>query len=445
MSYYDDDKRTGSGGKKPYDRKPSFNGERRYGDKPRGNRYGESPDKGKRYGSERKYDGKQRSDRPYDGDSYYKSERRFGDRQGRNERFDRKFEGREMNDRSFEKKSRFDYESRPFNRDNAKTSSDIIFVPHSKATYNRDNAKAGFDRRPRKPYDERGRFDDKKRDFGAKRFEKEREFSRRKFEQPALVPIESEPTELPNIIMGRNPVKEAIKSGSSIDRILVIKGFDGSLGEIITLAHEANLVIKEVERFKLDEICMPFGHNGKPGNHQGIVAEIPGVEYADIQDILDYAQLRNEKPFIVLLDGIEDPHNLGSIIRSAECAGAHGVVITKRRSASVTASVVKTSAGAAEHMRIARVPNLAAVIDELKQKGLWIVGADMEGKSMYETDMKGAFGLVIGNEGNGLGKLVKEKCDFLVSIPLKGHIDSLNAGVAGAVIMFEKNRQELNG
>ena len=251
-----------------------------------------------------------------------------------------------------------------------------------------------------------------------------------------------EESELPNIIMGRNPVKEAIKSGKSIDRILVTKEHDGSLGEIITLAHEANLVIREVDRRKLDEICMPFGHNGKSGNHQGILAEIPGVEYAELSDILEYAESRGEKPFIILLDGIEDPHNLGSIIRSAECAGAHGVVITKRRSASVTAAVVKTSAGAAEHMRIARVVNLANTIDALKERGIWIAGADMDGKAMYDVDMKGAFALVIGSEGSGLSKLVKEKCDFLVSIPLKGNIDSLNAAVAGAIIMFEKNRQE---
>ena len=251
-----------------------------------------------------------------------------------------------------------------------------------------------------------------------------------------------EESELPNIIMGRNPVKEAIKSGKSIDRILVTKEHDGSLGEIITLAHEANLVIREVDRRKLDEICMPFGHNGKSGNHQGILAEIPGVEYAELSDILENAESRGEKPFIILLDGIEDPHNLGSIIRSAECAGAHGVVITKRRSASVTAAVVKTSAGAAEHMRIARVVNLANTIDTLKERGIWIAGADMNGKAMYDVDMKGAFALVIGSEGSGLSKLVKEKCDFLVSIPLKGNIDSLNAAVAGAIIMFEKNRQE---
>ena len=215
------------------------------------------------------------------------------------------------------------------------------------------------------------------------------------------------------------------------------------LGEIIGLARDENLVIREVDRSKLDEICMPFGHNGKPGNHQGIVAEIPGVEYAELEDILDYARVRDEKPFVILLDGVEDPHNLGSIIRSAECAGAHGVVITKRRSAPVTATVVKTSAGAAEHMRIARVVNLVSAIETLKKgRPLDCRRADMAGNSMYEADMKGGFALVIGSEGSGLSKLVKEKCDFLVSVPIKGKIDSLNASVAAAIIMFEKNRQD---
>ncbi|MBR3299186.1 MAG: 23S rRNA (guanosine(2251)-2'-O)-methyltransferase RlmB [Clostridia bacterium] len=242
--------------------------------------------------------------------------------------------------------------------------------------------------------------------------------------------------------MGRNPVREAVKSGRSIDRILVTAEHDGSLGEIVAMAREKNQVIREVDRRRLDEICMPFGHDGRPGNHQGIVAEIPGVEYSELSDILAYAEEKGEKPFVILLDGIEDPHNLGSIIRSAECAGAHGVVIPKRRSAPVTATVVKTSAGAAEHMRIARVVNIVAAMEQLKEAGLWIAGADMAGESMYKTDMKGGFALVIGGEGDGLGKLVKEKCDFLVSIPIKGSIDSLNAAVAAAIIMFEKNRQD---
>lgn len=248
--------------------------------------------------------------------------------------------------------------------------------------------------------------------------------------------------DLPNIIMGRNPVKEAIKAGRSIDRILVTKEHDGSLNEILDLARDAKLVIRDVDRSKLDEICMPFGHNGRTGNHQGIIAYIPGVEYCDLSDILDYAKEKGEDPFVILLDGIEDPHNLGSIIRSAECAGAHGVVITKRRSASVTAAVIKTSAGATEHMRIARVVNLAVAIERLKEAGVWAAAADMGGEPMYKADLKGPFALVVGAEGAGVSRLVKEKCDFVVSVPLRGEIGSLNASVAAAVIMFEKVRQE---
>lgn len=248
--------------------------------------------------------------------------------------------------------------------------------------------------------------------------------------------------ELPNIIMGRNPVKEAIKAGRSIDRILVTNEHDGSLNEILDLAYGANMVVRNVDRSKLDEICLPFGHNGRTGNHQGIIAYVPGVEYCELSDILDYANERGEDPFVILLDGIEDPHNLGSIIRSAECAGAHGVVITKRRSASVTATVVKTSAGATEHMRIAKVVNLTAAIEKLKEAGVWVAAADMGGEPMYSADLKGAFALVVGAEGEGVSRLVKEKCDYIISVPLKGEMESLNASVAAAVIMFEKVRQD---
>ena len=248
--------------------------------------------------------------------------------------------------------------------------------------------------------------------------------------------------ELPNIIMGRNPVKEAIKAGRSIDRILVTNEHDGSLNEILDLAYGANMVVRNVDRSKLDEICLPFGHNGRTGNHQGIIAYVPGVEYCELSDILDYANERGEAPFVILLDGIEDPHNLGSIIRSSECAGAHGVVITKRRSASVTATVVKTSAGATEHMRIAKVVNLTAAIEKLKEAGVWVAAADMGGEPMYSADLKGAFALVVGAEGEGVSRLVKEKCDYIISVPLKGEMESLNASVAAAVIMFEKVRQD---
>ena len=253
---------------------------------------------------------------------------------------------------------------------------------------------------------------------------------------------EKEPDELPFLIFGRNAVKEAVKAGRSIDKVLVQTEPDGSLREIVALAKDARIIVHEVNRKKLDEVCLPFGHGGKTANHQGIVAYTAGVEYCEISDILALADQKGEKPFVVVLDGVEDPHNLGSIIRSADCAGAHGIILGKHRSAPVTAAAVKSSAGASEHMLIARVVNISAALEELKAAGLWIAGADMAGESMYRQDMTGAFALVIGNEGEGLSRLVKERCDYLVSIPMQGHVDSLNAGVAAGILLFEKRRQE---
>ncbi|MBO4879690.1 MAG: 23S rRNA (guanosine(2251)-2'-O)-methyltransferase RlmB [Clostridia bacterium] len=424
-------------GDKPY-------GERKFGDKPYGERkfgdkpYGERKFGDKPYG-ERKFGDKPYGERKF-GDKPY-GERKFGDKPYGERRFgdkpygERRFGDRPAGDKPFDKKP---YGERSFGE---KRFGDDRFEqrPYGKKPFDGDRFEGRRPDRQERPFDER-RFD--KKPFEGKRGFDERRFDERRPEHGFAPAPEQEPQELPNIIMGRNPVKEAIKSGRSIDRILVTKEHDGSLGEIIGLAKDRNLIIREVDRRKLDELCMPFGHDGKSGNHQGIVAEIPGVEYSELSDILDYAKEKGEKPFVIMLDGIEDPHNLGSIIRSAECAGAHGVVIPKRRSAPVTATVVKTSAGAAEHMRIARVVNLVAAMEQLKDEGLWIAGADMSGKSMYEADMKGGFALVIGGEGDGLSKLVREKCDFLVSIPLRGSIDSLNAAVAAAIIMFEKNRQD---
>ena len=268
---------------------------------------------------------------------------------------------------------------------------------------------------------------------------------REKVTKPAPAPIPQEvkdPDELPFLIFGRNAVKEAVKAGRSIDKILVQTEPDGSLKEIVALAKDAKIIVHEVNRRKLDEVCLPFGHGGKAANHQGIVAYTAGVEYCDVADILALAAEKGEKPFVVVLDGVEDPHNLGSIIRSADCAGAHGVILGKHRSAPVTAAAVKASAGASEHMLIARVVNISAALEELKAAGLWIAGADMAGESMYRQDMTGAFALVIGNEGEGLSRLVRERCDYLVSIPMGGHVDSLNAGVAAGILLFEKRRQE---
>ena len=284
----------------------------------------------------------------------------------------------------------------------------------------------------KKPYD--------RRDGDRKPYDRRREDAPKKPYAPA--PVENERDEQPYLLIGRNAVREAIKSGRSIDRILVTAEHDGSLGEIVTLARERKLVVREVDRKKLDELCMPFGHGGKTANHQGVVAYAAGVTYCEVSDILAYAKSRGEAPFVIVLDGVEDPHNLGSIIRSADCAGAHGVIIGKRRSASVTAAAVKASAGATEYVKIARVVNISAALAQLKSEGVWVAGADMEGGDMRSQALKGPLALVIGNEGEGLSKLVRENCDFLVSIPMQGHIDSLNAGVAAAVLMFEKKRQD---
>lgn len=333
--------------------------------------------------------------------------------------------------------SRGGYGQKDFERDIARDSK-----PYKKLDGRKPYGKK-FDDRQDKPYK---KFDDKREDrpFKDKPF-KDKPFKDKPLDKAAEdrreAPNTNEPDELPYIIMGRNAVREAVKSGRSIDRILVSKELDGSLREVVNLARDNNIQIREVDRYKLDEICMPFGHGGKPGNHQGILAQVPGVEYCDISDILRVARDKDEKPFIILLDGVEDPHNLGSIIRSAECAGAHGVIIPKRRSASVTAAACKASAGAVEYMKVARVSNLAGAIDRLKDEGLWIAGADMEGTEMTKADLKGAIGLVIGSEGDGLSRLIREKCDYLVSIPMSGHIDSLNAAVAAAILMFEKKRQ----
>lgn len=240
-----------------------------------------------------------------------------------------------------------------------------------------------------------------------------------------------------DIIAGRNPVSEALKSGRSIERLLVAHGeMSGSVKVIVAKAKEKGIPIKEVDSRKLDFMC---GN----ANHQGIIAIAAVKEYASVDEILKIAEEKGEKPFIIILDNIEDPHNLGAIIRTAECAGAHGVIIPKRRAAGLTFSVGKASAGAYEYMPVARVTNIPATIDELKEKGLWIYGADMDGETYCTSDLKGACALVIGSEGKGLQRLVKEKCDVILSLPMLGKINSLNASVAAGVLMYEFTRQRL--
>lgn len=240
-----------------------------------------------------------------------------------------------------------------------------------------------------------------------------------------------------DLIIGRNAILEALKSERGIDTLLVARGVrNGSVGRILSECREKGIVIKEVDEKKLDFMC------GK-GNHQGVAAYVAAHEYASVDDILQSARDKNEDPFLIICDEIEDPHNLGAIIRTAEAAGAHGIIIPKRRNASLTWAVGKASAGAVEYMPVARVGNLAGTIDELKKNGIWIYSADMGGTLWNETDFKGPVALVIGSEGNGVGRLIKEKSDFIVSLPMNGKINSLNASVAAGILMYEVARQRL--
>ena len=238
-----------------------------------------------------------------------------------------------------------------------------------------------------------------------------------------------------NLIIGRNAVSEALRSERAIDTLLVVKGErNGSIGRILAECREKKIVIKEVDKKKLDFMC-------GQGNHQGVAAYAAAHEYAEVEDILALAEQRGEAPFIIVCDGIEDPHNLGAIIRTAETAGAHGIIIPKRRNASLTWAVGKASAGAVEYMPVARVGNLASTLDELKEKGIWVYSADMDGKTWCETDFAGGVALVVGSEGNGVSRLIREKSDFIVSLPMKGKITSLNASVAAGILMYEVSRQ----
>ena len=240
-----------------------------------------------------------------------------------------------------------------------------------------------------------------------------------------------------DVIAGRNPVTEALRSGRAIDSILVAKGeLNGSVKVIVAKAKGMKIPIKEVDRKKLDFMC-------GGAVHQGVVALAAIKEYSTVDDIFSLAESRGEAPFIIVLDEIEDAHNLGAIIRTAECAGAHGIIIPKRRAAGLSYAVGKTSAGAYEYMNIARVTNIPAVLDELKERGCWIYGADMEGTVYAENDLKGAAALVIGSEGKGIGRLVREKCDVILSLPMCGKINSLNASVAAGILMYEFTRQRL--
>lgn len=240
-------------------------------------------------------------------------------------------------------------------------------------------------------------------------------------------------------IEGRNAVLEGFRSGKTIDKLFVLDGCqDGPVRTIIREARKYDTIISYVSRERLDQMSAT-------GKHQGVIAYAAAYEYAEVKDMLAAAREKGEEPFLILLDGIEDPHNLGAIIRTANLAGAHGVIIPKRRAVGLTATVARTSAGALNYTPVAKVTNLVAAMEDLKKQGMWFVCADMGGDVMYQVNLKGSIGLVIGNEGEGVSKLVREHCDMTASVPMKGEIDSLNASVAAGVLAYEIVRQRLKG
>ena len=239
------------------------------------------------------------------------------------------------------------------------------------------------------------------------------------------------------VIEGRNAVLEALRSGKPMDKLYVLDGCqDGPIRTIVREAKKHDVILQFVTKERLNQLS-------ETGKHQGVIAHAAAYEYAQVEDMLELAKSRGEDPFIFLLDNIEDPHNLGAIIRTANLAGAHGVIIPKRRAVGLTATVARTSAGALNYTPVAKVTNMAATIEDLKKRGIWFVCADMGGESMYRLNLTGPIGLVIGNEGEGVSRLVKEKCDMIASIPMKGDIDSLNASVATGVLAYEIVRQRL--
>lgn len=240
--------------------------------------------------------------------------------------------------------------------------------------------------------------------------------------------------EINTYLEGRNSILEAMRSDRTIEKIMVQKGTDGTLKKIVFQAKEKGIIVQEVAKQKLDELS-------QTKNHQGIIALVSEHEYVEVEDILDLAKQKGEEPFIIILDGITDPHNLGAIIRTANAGGIHGIIIPKRRAVGLTAVVSKASAGAIEYTPVTRVTNISKTIEDLKEKNIWVACADMDGEVHYKSNLKGPICIVIGNEGDGVSRLVKEKCDFTIKIPMYGEISSLNASVATALLLYEVVRQ----
>ena len=264
------------------------------------------------------------------------------------------------------------------------------------------------------------------------------EYKKRNNKTESVIPEKNFEKKFDDQVEGRNSVLELLNSGKDINKIFITRGDrHGSINKIIGIAKEKHIIIVEKDKKQMDQMA-------QTDNHQGVIAIVPPFEYCEIEDMLEKAKNKGEEPFILILDGIEDPHNLGSIIRTAETAGVHGIIIPKRRAVGVNSTVNKVSAGAVEHMKIARVTNISDSIDKLKQKGLWICGTDINTeKFYYDQDLKGPLGIVIGNEGSGISSKVKNNCDFLVKIPMKGKVTSLNASVSTGIIIYEALKQRM--
>ncbi len=359
-------------------------------------------DEGTQYSGSRSYgkrDG-ERSDRPY------------GKRDG--ERSDRPYGNRSNGDR------------KPYQRDDRRD-------------FKRDDRRDD-NRFDRKPYQKDGRRDfkrddrrdfrrDDRRDFKPAEPKPALSYRDAEYRPAAPAPLEVMETMVnENLLAGRNPIREALRAGRDIEKLLVLKGeLSGSAREIVQMAREAHIVVQEVEKVRLDELAH---------NHQGLIAFASAYQYSTVEAMLAEAEEKGEAPFLILLDGVTDPHNLGAIIRSAECVGAHGVIVPERRSVGLTPAAVKASAGAVEHMKVARVTNLSRTLEDLKARNIWTYALDMDGVDYEKVDFKGGVALVVGSEGEGVSRLVAEHCDQKVSLPMAGHLDSLNASVAAGVMMY---------
>ena len=410
---YDDD----FGAKKPY-------GKKDFGDRPYGGK--KSFDERKPaddFGAKKPYGKKDFGDRPYAGKRDFDERKPYGkpaDDFGAKKPYGGK---KDFGDRPYAGKRDFD-ERKPY----GKPADDF----GAKKPY---GGKKDFDERPHgRDFGDRPYGGDRYYDGDPKRRREER--GPRPALPPRAEPAPAEPelsveetAEMEHMLCGRNPIREALRAGRTVEKLLAANGdLSGSAREIIQMAREAGAVVQMVDRSRLDAIYP---------SHQGLIAYVSPIEYSTVEKMLAVAQERGEEPFLILLDGITDPHNLGAIIRTAECVGAHGVIVPERRSAGLTPAAAKAAAGALNHMPIARVTNLNRTIDELKEKGVWIIGAAMDGESAFTCDLTGPAALVIGSEGDGISRLTMEKCDRRVSLPMKGHLDSLNASVAAGVLMYE--------